>query len=80
MDEELFESVWTYVSGLLRRTISDVWHQILTLEPTAHSVVDTLRFPPVLLKRKTTRIIKLSSETIFVTYYITASHILITIL
>ena len=80
VDHELFESVGAYVSGLLCCTITDVGHQILTLEPTAHPVVDTLRFPPVLLKRKThiTELMKLLSETIFVNYCVTLWHILIT--
>ncbi len=37
--------------GLLVTTITDVGHQHLTLEASAHSVVNTSGLPPVFLKR-----------------------------
>lgn len=50
MYEEFLESVGTYVLRLVRGSIADIWHLVLSLEPTAHPVVDTLGLPPVLLQ------------------------------
>ena len=50
VNEELFESIRTGVPGLLGSTITDVWHQVLTLEPSSHPVVNTLWSPPVFLQ------------------------------
>lgn len=38
-------------SILIKTTDTYLWHGDLALEPPAHPVVDTLRFPPVLLHR-----------------------------
>ena len=48
--KELLETTWQHVFRLVVATITDVWHQHLTLEPPADSVVNTPGFTPVFLK------------------------------
>ncbi len=49
VDEELLEAIWKSASRLLVGPITNAWHQILTLEPSPNSVVNTFRLPPVTL-------------------------------
>lgn len=46
VDEEFFESIRHNMSCFLVGSITNVWHLILTLEPSADSVVNTFWFPP----------------------------------
>ena len=39
------------MSGLFVTSIANAWHQILSLEFPSHSVINTLWFPPVGLKK-----------------------------
>lgn len=52
VDQELLEAVGEHMAGALVRSVTDVWHQVLTLEATAHSVVNTFRLTPVGLQTK----------------------------
>lgn len=45
--EELLEAVGQHMTGTRIRTVTDVGHQILTLEATTHSVINTFRLAPV---------------------------------
>lgn len=54
MYEYFSEASWQHVTGLGCRTITNIWHQILTLETPTNSVVNTFRFTPVSLKTKKT--------------------------
>ena len=47
VDEDLSESGRQHVTGGLAGTVTDVGHQVHSLELPANSVVDTLGFPPV---------------------------------
>ena len=47
VDDKLVESVWHHVTRLLVGAISDAGHEVLTFEPSPHSVVNSLRLPPV---------------------------------
>lgn len=51
VDQEFPESRGQHVFGLLVTSITDVGHQHLTLEASAHSVVNTSGLPPVFLQR-----------------------------
>lgn len=53
VDQELLESRWQHVFGLFVASITDVGHQHLTLEASAHSVVNTSGLPPVFLQTHT---------------------------
>lgn len=48
-DEELLEAVGEKVTGLLVAPVTNLGHGELSLEPTPHSVVNTLGFPPCFL-------------------------------
>lgn len=50
VDQELLESRGQHVFGLFVTSITDVGHQHLTLEASAHSVVNTSGLPPVFLQ------------------------------
>ena len=50
VDQELLESIRHNVPLFFSCTITNVWHQVLALETTTHSVVNTLWSTPVLLK------------------------------
>lgn len=52
MDDKLLEAIGAHVSGLVGRAVTDLGHQVHTLEATTHSVVNTLRFAPVRLDKK----------------------------
>ena len=49
VDDKLEEAIWKQVSGLSVGTIANAWHQIKTLEPTTHTVINTLWFAPAWL-------------------------------
>lgn len=51
--QELFETRWQHVLGLLVATITNAGHQHLALEPPADPVVNTSGFAPVLLSAET---------------------------
>jgi hypothetical protein len=46
MYNELTEAIGTHVSGLCVASITNIWHQVLTLESSSDSGVDTLGFSP----------------------------------
>uniref|UniRef100_A0A2M4D122 Putative secreted protein n=1 Tax=Anopheles darlingi TaxID=43151 RepID=A0A2M4D122_ANODA len=46
VDDELLEAARQHMTGALVRAVSDVRHQVLSLEATTHSVVDTFRPTP----------------------------------
>lgn len=48
--QELLESGGQHVAGALVRSVTDVGHQILSLEAATHSVVDTLGLAPFVLQ------------------------------
>ena len=52
MDKELLEPIGHHVSLFFVGSITNVGHQVLALEATAYSVVNTLGFTPVRLKQK----------------------------
>ena len=47
VDDKLVESIGHHVTCLLVRAIPNTGHQILTLEPSTYSVINTFRLPPV---------------------------------
>lgn len=49
VDQEFLEASWEHVAGALVGTITNVWHQILSLEATTYSVVNTLGLAPFVL-------------------------------
>lgn len=49
VDNKLLETIRHHMSGFLVAAIPNAWHQILPLEFSSHSVVNTLWFPPVWL-------------------------------
>lgn len=53
VQQELLESRRQHVTGTAVRSVTNVGHQVLALEAPSHSVVDSLRLAPVLLKRTT---------------------------
>jgi len=48
--QELLESGGQHVAGELVRSVTDVGHQILSLEAATHSVVDTFWLAPFVLR------------------------------
>lgn len=48
--DELLEAAGEHVAGLGVGTVSDVGHQVLSLEATSDAIVNTFRLTPVLLK------------------------------
>jgi hypothetical protein len=50
VDDELLEAIREHMTGLSGRAITDVWHQVLSLEATSDTIVNTLGFTPVLLQ------------------------------
>jgi len=52
MDKELLEPIRHHVSLFFVGSVTNVGHQVLALEATAYSVVNTLGFTPVRLKQK----------------------------
>lgn len=53
MYEDFTEFGRQHVSGLFAATITNVGHQILSFEPSSHSVVNTLGFTPIGLYTQT---------------------------
>lgn len=54
--------------GLFCRTVTNIWHQILSLESPPHTVINTFRFTPVWLgggKKKKDSIINILSIFVF---------------
>ena len=51
VDQELPEAAGQHVLGFLVAPITDVGHQDLALESSAHPVVNASGFPPVPLKK-----------------------------
>lgn len=51
-DGHLTESILQHVTGFLVRSVTAVRHEVLTLEATTNSVVDTLGLTPFLLEDK----------------------------
>ena len=47
VDDELLETVWANVSGLGVGAVTDLWHQVETLEASADTIVNTLWLSPV---------------------------------
>ena len=54
VDQELPEAAGQHVLGFLVAPVTDVGHQDLALESSAHPVVNASGFPPVPLKIKNT--------------------------
>lgn len=52
VDEELLEASGQHMTGTGIRSVTDVGHQVLSLEATTHSVVNTLRLTPVGLEKE----------------------------
>ena len=52
IDDKLVESVGHHMTSLLVGAIAYTGHEVLTFEPSPHSVVDTLRLPPVGLRER----------------------------
>lgn len=50
--KDLSESSWEHVTGLFVASITNVGHQILSLETSTNSVINTLGLTPVSLQRK----------------------------
>lgn len=48
--EELLEAGRQHMTGALGGSVTDVGHQVLSLEAATHSVVNSLRLAPVLLQ------------------------------
>lgn len=55
VDEELLEAGRQHMTGARVRTVTDVGHQVLALEATTHSVVNTLGLAPVGLHTEETK-------------------------
>ena len=55
MDNDLLETVWANVLGLVVAAITNIGHEILSLEATTNSVVNTLWFAPVRLQKSVNR-------------------------
>lgn len=51
VDEDLDESVALNVLGLLVGSITNAGHEVLSLEPPPHPVINTLGLPPVGLSK-----------------------------
>src|SRR6218665_1689382 len=51
VNENLDETIGADVLALLVATITDVWHQVLSLVSTSDTVIDTLRISPVWLRQ-----------------------------
>ena len=49
VDEHFLEAIGTDVSAFAVASITNVGHQVLTLEPSSHSVVNSLRLAPAFL-------------------------------
>lgn len=62
MYEDFAEFGRQHVSSSLVTTISDIGHQILSLKPPAHPVVNTLGFTPVGLQTNNASNSRLLSE------------------
>jgi hypothetical protein len=52
VDDELLEAVGEHMTCFSVGAITDVWHQVLALETTSDTIVNTLGFTPVLLKMR----------------------------
>ena len=52
IDDKLVESAGHHMTSLLVGAIAYTGHEVLTFEPSPHSVVDTLRLPPVGLRER----------------------------
>lgn len=50
VNKEFLETIGQHMAGTLVRAVTNVWHQVLTLEATAHSVINTFWLAPVWLK------------------------------
>lgn len=50
VDGELLETTGEHVACLSVGSVTDVWHQVLSLKTTSDTIVNTFRFTPVLLK------------------------------
>lgn len=50
VNQELLEARGQHVTGALVGTVTNVWHQVLALETTTHSVVNTFRLAPFVLQ------------------------------
>lgn len=50
--KEFFEAIRKHMFGLFCRTVTNIWHQILSLESPPHTVINTFRFTPVWLEEK----------------------------
>lgn len=48
--KEFFEAIRKHMFGLFCRTVTNIWHQILSLESPPHTVINTFRFTPVWLQ------------------------------
>ena len=47
MDNKLLQAIWHHVPSFSVATIANAWHQILPLEPTPDSVVNSFGLAPV---------------------------------
>ena len=65
VDQELPEAAGQHVLGFLVAPVTDVGHQDLALESSAHPVVNASGFPPVPLKiKKHTRLVSVKMPTL----------------
>lgn len=51
VDDEFLEAIGQHMTGLSVAAITDVWHEVLTLEATTDAIVNTFWLSPVALKR-----------------------------
>jgi len=47
VNQKFLETIRTDVLGVLIASVTNIWHFVLALEASSHSVVNTLWFPPV---------------------------------
>lgn len=52
VNEELLEAGWEHMESTLVGTVTNIWHQVLALEATTYSVVNTFWFTPFVLNWK----------------------------
>ena len=50
IDKNFPETIWKHMLCFLGTAITNIWHQILALEPPSNSVVNTFGFSPVPLE------------------------------
>ncbi|RNA01371.1 hypothetical protein BpHYR1_010595 [Brachionus plicatilis] len=49
VDNKFLKAIWANMSCLCGRSVTNLWHQVHSLEASSDSVINTLRFSPVRL-------------------------------